>query len=265
MIYAGVRHLVDYQDTAYAREYLDTLTRICDIDRKAGGKDKSFALTTEVARQLARAMAYDDIVRVADLKTRRTRADRVVREVGVDRATQILMTTEYFHPRMEEICGALPARLGAAIEHRPRLFKTLDKLVDRGRRVRTDSVWGFTQLYLIAGRKRRRRTTLRHGREAAHIQSWLDTVTRDVTMNYELAVELAKTRRLVKGYSDTMARGLSKFDRVLQGAARIAHRPDAVEWVRRLRQSALIDEQGLALDGALKTIETLDAAPASTR
>ncbi len=258
MVYAGARHLVDYQDVAYATEYLDRLIVVLAADRTTGGDAKSFALTTEVARQLARAMAYDDIVRVADLKTRRSRATRVEREVGVDVSRHVLQTTEYFHPRMEEICGVLPARLGAAIEQRPRLFKALDKLVDRGRRVRTDSIWGFLQLYLIAGRKRHRRTALRHGREMAHIASWLDAITRQAVVNSDLAVEIAKSRRLIKGYSDTMSRGLSKYDRVLAGIGRIATRADAPDWARRLRQAALLDEQGLALDGALRTIDTLE-------
>jgi indolepyruvate ferredoxin oxidoreductase beta subunit len=257
MIFAGVRHLVDFQDVAYAREYLDELSAVTLVDRANGGERRAFALTTEVARQLARAMAYDDIIRVADLKTRSARAARVAREVGVDAQRQVLQTTEYFHPRMEEVCSVLPAWLGGGIERRAWLFGGLDKLVDRGRRVRTDSVWGFLQLYLIAGRKAKRRGTLRHGRELTHIKAWLATVSRHAATNYDLAVEVARARRLIKGYSDTMSRGLSKYDRVLAGAVAVAARQDAADWVRRLRQAALVDEQGLALDGALKTIATL--------
>jgi indolepyruvate ferredoxin oxidoreductase beta subunit len=161
---------------------------------------------------------------------------------------------------MEEICGVLPAWLGGAIEKRSWLFRGLDKIVDRGRRIRTDSVGGFGQLYVIAGRKPKRRATLRHGRELTHIKAWLATVTRHAGTHYDLAIEIARTRRLIKGYSDTMSRGLSKYDRVLDGAETVAARADAADWVRRLRQAALLDEQGQALDGALKTIATLDAA-----
>jgi hypothetical protein len=77
-------------------------------------------------------------------------------------------------------------------------------------------------------------------------------------------VELIRCRRLVKGYSDTHARGLSKFDRVLAATARIAARPDAADWCRRLREAALKDEEGKALDGAIKTIRALpDKLPSS--
>jgi indolepyruvate ferredoxin oxidoreductase beta subunit len=61
---------------------------------------------------------------------------------------------------------------------------------------------------------------------------------------------------LVKGYSDTHARGQSKFDRVLSAVPVLTGRPDSAAWLRRLRQAALLDEGGIALDGALKTVES---------
>ena len=63
-------------------------------------------------------------------------------------------------------------------------------------------------------------------------------------------------RRLVKGYSDTHARGLSKFDRVLAAVKLVAAREDAAEWAARLREAALKDEDGKALDGAIATIRS---------
>jgi indolepyruvate ferredoxin oxidoreductase, beta subunit len=265
MAYAGVQRLVDFQDTAYAGDYLTHLKRVAIVDTAANGAAKGFALTTEVARQLARAMAYDDIIRVADLKTRAARTARVSRDVNVREGHDVIQTTEFFHPRMEEVCSVLPQRLGAALEQSPRLFRALDRLVDRGRRVRTDSIWGFMQLYLIAGRRSKRRATLRYGREVAHISGWLDQVLAAAPANADLAVELAKNRRLIKGYSDTMSRGLSKYDRAMAGAALVARRADAADWARRLRQAALLDEGGLALDGALRTIATLDGPAGPTK
>ena len=77
-----------------------------------------------------------------------------------------------------------------------------------------------------------------------------------VASNYDLAVELIRCRRLIKGYSDTHARGLSKFDKVLSAIALIQHRDDAADWARRLRDAALKDEEGNALDGAIATIRS---------
>jgi indolepyruvate ferredoxin oxidoreductase beta subunit len=111
-------------------------------------------------------------------------------------------------------------------------------------------------LYLLSGFRRFRRGTLRHKTEVAHRDAWLARVREAAPRNYDLAVELLTNRRLVKGYSDTHARGLSKFDRVMAAAKRLEGRDDAALWVRRLRDAALKDEEGAALDGALKTVES---------
>jgi indolepyruvate ferredoxin oxidoreductase beta subunit len=90
----------------------------------------------------------------------------------------------------------------------------------------------------------------------AHRDAWLAGVKAAAAKDYRLASALAGTRRLVKGYSDTHARGLSKFDKVMAAAARLEGRPDAAEWVARLCKAALQDEEGTALDGALKTVDS---------
>ena len=106
IIYAGVKRLTDFQDPAYAGEYLDRLAAIYDLDRAYGGADKAYALTAAAAKYLAVAMSYDDVIRVAELKTRAERFARVKREnyVGHD---QIVYTTEYMHPRLVEVAGTL--------------------------------------------------------------------------------------------------------------------------------------------------------------
>jgi indolepyruvate ferredoxin oxidoreductase beta subunit len=115
----------------------------------------------------------------------------------------------------------------------------------------------FLALYLVSGLRRFRRGTLRHRHERAHIEAWLDLARRHAEGNYDFAVQIVAVRRLVKGYSDTHARGLSKYDRVISAVPRLSARADGADWLRRLVQAALIDEDGIALDGALKTVETL--------
>jgi indolepyruvate ferredoxin oxidoreductase, beta subunit len=256
MLHAGVRRLTDFQDPAYAGEYLDRLAGLLGLDRRHGGEARGFAFSQQAAKYVAVAMAYDDVIRVADLKIRSSRFARVRREVGAGE-DQVLYTTEYMHPRMEEVCGTLPAGLGLWIEQRPRLFRALDRFVNRGRRVRTGTVLWFAALSLVAGRRGARRATLRHRREGAHMEAWLAAATGVLPENYDLAVEVLACRRLVKGYSDTHHRGIGKFDRVLSALPALRAREDGAAWLRRLRQAALLDEGGIALDGALKTVATL--------
>ena len=199
-------------------------------------------------------MAYDDVIRVADLKTRASRFARVDKEIG-RRPDQLVYLTEFMHPRMEEVVGAMPAGLGLWLERQPRLFRLLDRLVNRGRRVKTAHIGWFVSLNLVAALRPVRRRLLRHMREWEHIEAWLALATRVAGQDYPLAVEVLACRRLVKGYSDTHARGQSKFDRVVSAAPGLIGKPDSAGWLRRLRAAALADEEGDALAGALKTLE----------
>ena len=214
-------------------------------------------LTLHTGQPVHDAPGDDDVIRVADLKTRGSRHARVVREVGV-KESEILYTTEFMHPRMEEVIGTMPERMGRWFEERPALVKRLDRFVSRGRRVRTGTIRWYLALYTVAGLKRMRLRTLRHAREQAHIDAWLGKALEVLPRNYALAVEIVGARRLVKGYSDTHARGEAKFDRVLSAVPMLVDRPDGGDWLRRLKQAALMDEDGLALDGALKTVASLD-------
>ncbi|HEV7370800.1 indolepyruvate oxidoreductase subunit beta family protein [Arenibaculum sp.] len=258
LLMAGVRKLVDYQDLAYAGAYLDRMEDLLRRDAAAGGEARDFAFTREAAKYLAVALAYDDVIRVADLKTRGSRFARVRGEVGI-RDGQLLYTTEFMHPRMEEVIGTLPAGIGRWFEARPAVTARLDRFVNRGRRVRTGTISWFLALYAVAGMKRMRLRTLRHEREMRHVAAWLDRAAAMLGRNYDLAVEVVACRRLVKGYSDTHARGEAKFDKVLSALPLLAHRGDGADWLRRLRQAALLDEEGVNLDGALKTVATLES------
>lgn len=252
MALRGLRKVVDYQDIAYGRDYLDRLDKAVALD----GADHAHALSIAAAKHLANALCYDDMIRVADLKTRSTRDRRVRKEVGVKDGS-ILQVTEYFHPRIQEFCGTLPAGLGSYIENRPKLAAFLDRRINHGRHIRTDSFAGFAALWFIGGLRRWRRRLLRHKVETAHLERWYALALSHVPQDYALAVEILNCRRLIKGYSDTHVRAQSKFDRVLSALDLIKGRADAADWIRRLREAALKDEKGDMLDGALKTVASL--------
>ena len=256
MLHAGLQKVVDFQDLRYGRDYLDRLKALYAYDIAAGGADRAFRFTVEAAKYLANAMAYDDVIRVADLKTRASRFRRVEKEIGTGPA-QVLHVTEFMHPRIEEVCGTMPAALGAFVMSRPKLVHALDRVVNKGRHFRTDRVHHFLALYFVGGLRRMRRSTLRHRTEMAHIEEWLALARDTLARDYALGVEVLRCRRLIKGYSDTHERGEAKYDRVLSALPILAGRADAAEWLHRLIEMALKDEEGEMLDGALKTIRTL--------
>ena len=257
---AGCRKVVDFQDMAYANEYLDRLDGVVHSDIEHGGEDHGFTLSVAAAKYLANAMTYDDVIRVADLKTRPGRFTRIRDDVAVGEHG-VMHITDFMHPRGQEVCGMLPAGLGRWIEGSQHLFGLLDRAVSRGRRVRTDSVFWFSVLYAVGGLRRWRRRLLRHRVEQDHLLAWLTVALDAVTVNYDLAVEIIKCRRLIKGYSDTHSRTRSKFDRVIAAAMQLGEREDAADQVCRLREAALRDEDDTSLDAALQALNGLCAPP----
>lgn len=249
MIDAGLRKVVEFMDTRYGGEYLDHLERIAEMD--STGRD--FQLTEMAAKYIAKAMAYDDVIGVADFKTRGSRNARIFREMNAD-DDKLLHVTEFLHPRAEEIIGMMPAGLGRRWNANPRMVERVDRWFNKGRRIRSDQLFSFLMLYFLGGLKRYRRRTYRHAVEQAHLTKWLDfALTQE---DYDLSVEILRCHRLVKGYSDTHARGLSKFEKVCGAVSLLEGRADASEWVARLREAALEDEDGGALDGAIATIRS---------
>ena len=95
-------------------------------------------LIDETARQLALAMAYEDTVRVAELKIRPSRFARVREEVKVDDG-QILEIAEFFHPRTQEIADTLPAGFGRWLLRTGWARGLVDRFTRKGRVVKTTS------------------------------------------------------------------------------------------------------------------------------
>ncbi len=250
MALLGLKKVVEFQDLAYGAAYLARVQDVLGRDDASRG----FALSVQAAKYIANAMCYDDVIRVADLKTRGPRALRIAKEMGLAEGN-LMHLTEFMHPRAEEIVGMFPAGLGQKVQDNPVWMARLERWFGKGRRLRTDGLLAFATLYVLGGLKFWRPRTVRHLQEVAHLEAWMSTALAYLPQ-YDLAVEVVKCQRLVKGYSDTHARGLSKFDRVLTAAKRVAGRDDAAEWVRRLRDAALKDEEGKALDGAITTIRS---------
>lgn len=245
LVVEGVRRLIDYQDVAYARLYLDRL----DVLRSApGGKDAR--LLGETARHLALWMSYEDTIRVADLKTRASRFDRVRGEVRA-KPEQLLQINEFMHPRIEEIAETLPAALGRWLARPHAAHRFVARFARAGRVVKTSSLGGFLMLYLLARWRRWRRVTLRYAVENERIETWLARVRVLAATDPALALETAQCQRLVKGYGDTHARGLKNYETVMAVVDRHATslKPTTL---RELRDAALADEHGNALRACIE-------------
>jgi indolepyruvate ferredoxin oxidoreductase beta subunit len=251
LVLEGVRRMLDYQDPAYARLYLERVERVAvhDVGPAAG---TACALTEATARGLALWMTFEDTIRVADLKTRSARFERVTREARAVPG-QAFGVTEFMRPRVAEIAGTLPAGLGSWLLRSSRATAWLGRWTG-GRRIRTRTVSGFLLLYALAGLRRWRRGTWRFREENARIEAWLAAIARVAPTRYELAVELARAQRLIKGYGETHERGWRNFTAVVAQLERLAARTDGAVWLSRLQEAALADEEGAALERELAAL-----------
>ena len=253
----GVSRLAGYQDAAYARLYLDRLDTIRTLDLEAGSGADSYELTSETGRYLATWMAYDDIIRVGDLKTRKGRLERVAAEV---RATpdQPVIVTDHFKPGIEEVCAILPPGLARPILRWAGRRGAIDRL-HIGLHVKTTSVSGFLLVWLLARLKGFRRMSSRFADEQALIERWLVTLRDAMAHDPNLAREVVECARLIKGYGETHRRGRGNFLRLMDGVVRPAlTEPGTAEHVRRAREAALADPDGDAFE---KTLAEISARP----
>ncbi len=233
---------------SYARQFLARLARFQEIERQHG--NGSGALLAETARQLALAMAYEDTIRVAELKIRSNRFARVREEVRIEDG-QILEIAEFFHPRTQEIADTLPAALGRWLLRTRWARGLVDRATRKGRVIKTTSIAGFLLLYVLAKLKRLRRRSLRFSAEQAVLAHWLNVVAATARKDYSLAVQVARMRNLVKGYGDTRERGQAKFDKLTVLVPRLLGRSDSGATLEALIKAALADEHGEALDKAI--------------
>src|SRR3954464_12741448 len=255
MLRAGYARVQEYQDGAYAGLYVQRLTRILEGERAGDPSgERQFATTSETARYLALWMAFDAIVRVAELKCRASRFARVRAEVKAADG-DLVRIYDHFKPGIPEFAALLPARLARALS-----------AWDRGRQQRgktplalplkvgVHTVFGFLSLRLLASLKGMRKRGSRFAQEQAMMEQWLGAVERGARSHWELGNEISLCGRLIKGYGSTNERGKENLLHVLEKLAPAgnadgpAPRPEAI---RAARLAALADDAGRELDKTL--------------
>jgi indolepyruvate ferredoxin oxidoreductase beta subunit len=252
MLGLGYGRLLDYQGQSYADLYVRRLYSVLAVEREADPQEtNNFAITTELARWLALWMAFDDIVRVADLKSRASRWTRVLGEVKAGEH-DLLKLYDHFKPGIPEFAALLPT----ALAHR--LLGWDRKRVARGAqaaalplKVGTHSITGMLALRTLAGLKWLRPRGSRFALEQRMIEQWLQGVMQGAQRDWRLGHEIALCGRLIKGYGSTNERGKDNLLHVLEHLAQGGVAAEAAMAVRAAREAALADDAGQALDAAL--------------
>jgi indolepyruvate ferredoxin oxidoreductase beta subunit len=193
----GIAKLIDYQNIAYAKLYLKRLHTILTADKKEQKK-----LTAEVARHLARWMSFEDVIRVAQLKTRRQRLPRIRDELKADAQTPLRLI-DYFKPGREEFLGIIPKG-----------FSWLVPPIKQGiaLHIPTGTAFGFAMLKFLSILKPFRSKSIQYIEEQKAIEQWLKAVIKVASLDNHLACQTAKLAILARGYGNVRRTGLSKLD-----------------------------------------------------
>ena len=208
-------------------------------------------------------MSFEDTIRVAQLKTRAARFERVREEIRAAPG-QLFGITEFMKPRVAEIAGTLPARLGrlgAALAARARRPASASPA---GEQVRTGTVSGFLLLYALAGLRRWRRGTLRFQEEDARIEAWLARIRAPGRARLRpgggAGAGAAAHQGLRRNARARLAQLLPAGRSSSNGSRRA---PTAPQLLSRLQTAALADEEGAALARELAALRGHAAGAAS--
>src|SRR5207248_3795219 len=205
-----------------------------------------------VARHLATWMSYEDIIRVADLKTRASRFERVRREVGA-KPEEPVIVIDYLKPGVEEFASVMPHFLGKRLIAWAERRGKLDAY-NVGMHIKTSGLFGYLLVRSLAWLKPLRPMSYRYVEEQALIERWLGMVAEAAKRDAELAYEIAECARLIKGYGETHRRGKGNFlaiaDALIENPP-TAEPKEQAKAIRKAREAALADPEGKALGAAL--------------
>jgi indolepyruvate ferredoxin oxidoreductase beta subunit len=197
-------------------KYLNDLSRVHDIDKTMKG---GLRITELFAKNLALLMTYEDGIRVAELKIKPKRFQRIKEEMRL-RDDQVFHVIDYLKPDAYEIYGLFPNILVAPIIRftESRLFQRFwpqNKKITFGQKPVTTSFLGSLRLWLLTRFKFIRPYSHRYHNEHALIKKYKTAVEKFTPLSYETGCLVAKSGQMIKGYGNVRRRTMNAFHRFL--------------------------------------------------
>jgi hypothetical protein len=239
---------MDYQGATYARLYVERLQRFI------GKPGLDTGVLCDIARLMAARMAYEDAIRIAQLKLAEYRDS-----AGTVKSTEIKRF------RFDELVDALPAVAADPV------LMVLGKLGWEHRRVAipfsTVNRWGIARLKLEAWLRRWRRFSIRYGQERAWVERWLHMIGRALVKQPAAVPAIVETATMVQGFGDPYRRGLADWHAIIDGLVKPTFDgalplADLAGAVAQARAAIMPDARQVSLKRAIAEIRAraLDAA-----
>jgi hypothetical protein len=194
----AIHLLIDYQGPSYARLYVHRLRRFVG---KQGVDDTMLA---EIARLMAARMAYEDPIRIAQLKL----AELDGRPGSVD--------VRKF--RLDELIGALPAIVAEYVLDALEWVGWAHKSVSI--RFSTASRLGIRRLKIEAGLRRWRLLSVRYSKERVWVERWLHMIDRSLTKQPQAASAIVQTATMIQGYGEVYRQGMADWNAIIDSLAK---------------------------------------------
>lgn len=249
----AARWLCHYQNVRYFTRYLDCVQAVLERDKE---HSKDLVVTREVARILALRMTYEDAIRVAQLKTQKRRFARIREEHHIPE-NAIYRVIDFFSLDWDELIGLLPLGTESGKnesvsptgdgEGLPPLPFESDELKRPTLQLRweTSSTLGYFILKVLSLLKPLRPISRRFKREWKWINQWLSAVEGTLDENYDLALIIARSGEMVRGYGRTRKKTLKAWQTFMAFLKTLRRRGMPIEKIVSLGEQFL----SLALSG----------------
>ncbi|WP_371412467.1 MULTISPECIES: DUF6537 domain-containing protein [unclassified Bradyrhizobium] len=199
----AIHLLIAYQSTSYAQLYIDRLERF------VGRRGVDDALLGEIARLMAGRMAYEDAIRIAQLKLGEVNAAGGLAARSADDVKKL---------RLDELIDALPAVVADPV------LGVLDQFGWRRRRVSirfsANNRFSVRRLRIEAGLKRWRLFSVRYAKERIWVERWLHMIDRSLTKQPGATAAIVQTATMIRGYGDPYRQGLADWHAIIDGLAK---------------------------------------------
>jgi hypothetical protein len=231
----AIHLLIDYQGPSYAHLYVDRLRRFIG---KQGVDD---AMLTDIARLMAVRMAYEDPIRIAQLK---------LTELDQASGNPAKPAVDIRKFRIEELIGALPAVIAEYVLDALEWAGWMNKRVSI--RFSAASRFGIRRLKIEAGLRRWRLLSVRYTKERVWVERWLHMIDRSLAKQPQAAPAIVQTATMIEGYGDVYRQGLADWNAIIDGLVKptfdgVLALPDLGRAVTEARAAALPDPRQAAL------------------
>jgi hypothetical protein len=242
----GIARLMDYQGVSYANLYVERLLRF------TGKQAVDAATFREIARLMASRMAYEDAIRIAQLKL-----------AEYEGSGGRIRSRDIGRFRFDELVDALPVVVADPV------LTVLERFGWSHRNVSipfsTANPWGIGRLKAEAWLRRWRRFSIRYAQERLWVERWLHMIARSLAKQPQAVAEVVETATMVQGYGDRYRRGLADWHAIIDGLAKPTFDgslplADLAGAIREARAAAMPDRRQAALKRAIAQIRARAAA-----